>query len=1578
MIPIIFGRGNRRPATRPTRPRRRMTSRPNRLPELEPLESRTMLTGSWTSLAHGAPGGTGTMMLLSDGTVMAQGGGTTNTWYRLSPDSSGSYVNGTWTQPASMSVSRLYFASNVLTDGRVFVVGGEYSSLGGFTNTGEVYNPVTNAWSNIPNYPLGGFGDDPSSVLPDGRVLTGYVSGPKTEIYDPVANTWSAAGTKLDNDRSDEETWVKLPDGSILSYDVFDNGHAQRYIPSQNQWVETGTVPVALSSGSVGSELGPAFLLPDGRAFFIGANGNTAFYTPSTDTWAAGPVVPNGLGADDAPGAMLPNGKILFAADKPLFNGPTSIFEFDPTANTYTNVTPAGNIISSSGPSFVDRMLVLPTGQVLLTDGGNALAVYTPDGSPVAAGVPTISGIQENADGSFLLTGTGLNGISEGASYGDDAEMASNYPIVSLADSNGNVFLARAYNWSSTGVATGSATVTTDFTLPIGLPAGTYSVSVAANGIASAPVSLTTPTSGDPAPTVASAASASPGTVTGRTTNLSVLGADQAGESALTYTWSTTSAPSGAGLPSFSANGTNAAKNDVATFHKAGNYTFTVTMTNLAGLSTTSSVGVVVNQTLSSITVSPTPVGLNAGQTKQFSGTGFDQFGNTMTQQPTFTWAVTSGGGTVSGSGLYTAPGSGTLATVTGSAGGFSKQASVYVVSPPWSSQDVGSVGTSGAASDNGNGVYTVLGAGNDVTGTADSFRYDYQTLSGDGVIVARVATEQNTNASAQAGVLIRNDLTAGSAEAFMAITPTSGATFVSRTSAGGTATTVTKTGIAAPSYVKLVRSGSIFTGYTSPDGVTWTQQGSATIAMGSTVDVGLAVSSNNASVLNTSTFDHVTIDATPTVASAASASPNPVSGTTTNLSVLGSDKAGESSLTYTWATTSQPAGAPAPTFSANGTNAAKNDVATFGQAGSYTFTATIANGFGFSTTSSVNVVVNQTLTAIAVSPTSATVADGATQSFAASASDQFGAPMTSQPSFTWTVDAGGAGGTVSPSGTYTAPASGSGSDTVRAASGSVSGAASVNVTAGSASAQLVGTDATTQGNWRSAYGQDGYEIEGDQSANNPALPAYAQLSFAGASGYTWGTNTGSPYALQAASGTGDIASTWYSTTSFDMRLNLTDGQSHEVSLYALDWDQLQGWNVPRSERIDVLDAGTGAVLATQTVSSFLGEYVSFNIKGDVDIRATNLVAGNNAVIGGLFLGGPSSSASAQLIGADATTQGNWRSAYGKDGYDLQGDDSPGNPSLPSYATVSLSGAYTYTWGTDTGSPYALRNAAQDGDVASTWFSSTAFDIHLGLTDGQAHKVTLYALDWDQLQGWNGPRSERIDVLDAATGAVLATQTLSSFVGEYVSFSIAGAVDIRVTNLVAGNNAVVGGIFFGGPTSTATASVVGTDATTQGGWRSAYGGDGYDIAGDSTAPNPSLPSYATVGLSGAYTYTWGTDTGSPYALRNAAQSGDVASTWFSSTSFDIDLNLTDGQSHLVSLYALDWDRLQGWNGPRSERIDVLDAGTGAVLATQTIASFAGEYVSFTIRGSVDIRVTNLVAGNNAVIGGLFFGTAAGG
>ena len=128
-------------------------------------------------------------------------------------------------------------------------------------------------------------------------------------------------------------------------------------------------------------------------------------------------------------------------------------------------------------------------------------------------------------------------------------------------------------------------------------------------------------------PTVATAASAAPSTVTASNASLSVLGADSVGQSTLSYSWSTTSKPSGAANPGFSTNNSNLAQSIVATFSAAGNYTLQATITDAGGLTATSSVNVTVNQTLTSIAVTPSTASLGSHASQQFAATAYDQFG---------------------------------------------------------------------------------------------------------------------------------------------------------------------------------------------------------------------------------------------------------------------------------------------------------------------------------------------------------------------------------------------------------------------------------------------------------------------------------------------------------------------------------------------------------------------------------------------------------------------------------------------------------------------------------------------------------------------------------------------------------------------------------------------------------------------------------------------------------------------------------------------------------------------------------------------------------------------------------------
>ena len=181
--------------------------------------------------------------------------------------------------------------------------------------------------------------------------------------------------------------------------------------------------------------------------------------------------------------------------------------------------------------------------------------------------------------------------------------------------------------------------------------------------------------------------------------------------------------------------------------------------------------------------------------------------------------------------------------------------------------------------------------------------------------------------------------------------------------------------------------------------------------------------------------------NAAPTVATSAAVNPSTVSGTTSALSVLGADDAGEGALVYTWAANTVPSGATV-TYLANGTNGAKNTTATFNRAGVYTLQCTIRDVPGLTVASSVNVTVCATLTIVTVSPAAATVAASATQQFTACGVDQFGQAKTA--TYTWTVSGGG---TINATGLFTAGTTAGGPFIVTATSGGKGGTSSVTVT---------------------------------------------------------------------------------------------------------------------------------------------------------------------------------------------------------------------------------------------------------------------------------------------------------------------------------------------------------------------------------------------------------------------------------------------------------------------------------------------------------------------------------------------------
>lgn len=193
----------------------------------------------------------------------------------------------------------------------------------------------------------------------------------------------------------------------------------------------------------------------------------------------------------DAPAALMPNGSILFAASSGYGSSPTHFFEFTARDQIVQVSDPLANSVNSG--AYYYNFLVLPNGQILMTDFSNVAEVYTPTGSPVSGLAPTIKAASTTMvrGRSYRISGTQFSGRSQGAYYGDDSQTFSNYPIVRLTNTaTGAVTYARTYNHSNHSVAPNAAGAT-DLAIPATTPTGASSLSVIANGIASTPVSVT-------------------------------------------------------------------------------------------------------------------------------------------------------------------------------------------------------------------------------------------------------------------------------------------------------------------------------------------------------------------------------------------------------------------------------------------------------------------------------------------------------------------------------------------------------------------------------------------------------------------------------------------------------------------------------------------------------------------------------------------------------------------------------------------------------------------------------------------------------------------------------------------------------------------------------------------------------------------------------------------------------------------------------------------------------------------------------------------------------------------------------
>jgi hypothetical protein len=451
--------------------------------------------GGWQPIASTAPfdsNGPGTAMLMTDGTVMVQDSCSPN-WFSLAPDSTGNYVTGKWTKKASMpsSYGPLYFASAVLADGKLIVNGGEYNfCVQHETTLGAMYDPVADKWTAVTG-PSGwsSIGDGQSAVLTDGTYMLGNCCTSVQALLDESTMTWTQVGNNK-QDANAEEGWTLLRNGTVLTVNVLDPPFAQAYVPKSATWTSAGQLPVDLISGE---EIGPQELLPNGTVFVAGANGKTAVYHPSNGTWVLGPTFPIAgsvqLDAADGPATVLTNGTVLLPASPGLYKAPATLFIF----NGKKLAAIPGPPNAPNDSTYNMRLMMLPTGQVLETDGSADVEIYTPANKAIKVAAPAITSVPSSLThgNTYTIKGTRFNGMSQTNAYGDDAQEATNYPLVRIVNNaTGHTVYARTHDHSYMGVGSGRV-VSTSFDVPATIETGASTLVVVANGVASAPAAVT-------------------------------------------------------------------------------------------------------------------------------------------------------------------------------------------------------------------------------------------------------------------------------------------------------------------------------------------------------------------------------------------------------------------------------------------------------------------------------------------------------------------------------------------------------------------------------------------------------------------------------------------------------------------------------------------------------------------------------------------------------------------------------------------------------------------------------------------------------------------------------------------------------------------------------------------------------------------------------------------------------------------------------------------------------------------------------------------------------------------------------
>jgi hypothetical protein len=485
-----------------------------------------------------SPGGVVSPILLTDGSVLVLNTNLANVCcsfangqvFKLTPDIHGSYVDGTWTQLASLPYIPYAGASAVLPDGRVILQGGEFTGYTGdftLTNQGAIYDPVADSWTDLPPpsffddlYPPRAtfaphpIGDSANVILADGTYMLADKMSRQAALLDLATLTWTEVGTATKSDLNDEEGLTLLPSGEVLTVDCYTDYHfglvaqypadptnSEIFDPVTQSWASGGSTIHTLTD-PVLNEMGPAVLRPDGTVLALGSQGASSIFDTADHTWRTGPSLPLSTAGyqytvEDGAGALLPNGNVLVVASggapDPNLGGysdpPTGFFEFDGTQFIEQPGTPN----APTGYGFNSSLLILPSGQILQADGTLDVEIYTPADTghdPAWAPAVTSSPSVVVPGFSYTIYGTRFNGMSQGSVFGDEQQNATNYPLLRITNiASGHVFYSRTHDHSTMAVAA-DFPVSTHFDVPAAQEYGASRLEVVANGIASAAVDV--------------------------------------------------------------------------------------------------------------------------------------------------------------------------------------------------------------------------------------------------------------------------------------------------------------------------------------------------------------------------------------------------------------------------------------------------------------------------------------------------------------------------------------------------------------------------------------------------------------------------------------------------------------------------------------------------------------------------------------------------------------------------------------------------------------------------------------------------------------------------------------------------------------------------------------------------------------------------------------------------------------------------------------------------------------------------------------------------------------------------------